>query len=620
MCGIVGYAGNNDAIEALYTGLEKLEYRGYDSCGAAITSDNHRDKDGGNAILYWHHLGAPSEVTDIPHAKDDPMWESSCGIAHTRWATHGDVSIKNAHPHHSNNKDIFVVHNGVIENYQEIKNELGLQYTFYSDTDTEVLANLISFNHRKDPDNYIDVIRRSLEGVEGTYGLAIIFKSDPHTIYAARRSSPLVIGVGDGENFLASDTNALPPHIRKVIYLEDENIAKITKGEFSVYELRGRGRVSPSLYEKDKGLHALSTLGEYDSFLHKEIREQPESILDSFRGRFSKDFSSVVLGGISLKEEVKRVLFLGCGTAYHAGLLGKYYVENVAKIPASVEISSEYKYKNNPTEEGTLVVAISQSGETIDTLSAIKEAQNKKLKTIAITNVVMSSIARQVDEGIYQRIGPEISVASTKSFTSQATILFMLSVLLGEKKNISFLDASNYISNLRALPNLASLTLDWAFDTCEKLAKRYSSFNNINFLGRQYQYPIALEAALKLKELAYVNTCAYPSGEMKHGPLASMDKDSLCFLIAPEDNLVNKNITTMRELKARGVKVVLIKQIDRSFPRDCYDEYIKISSAKDYLLPILSVIPLQIFSMYMAKERGYSLDKPRHLAKSVTVE
>jgi len=266
------------------------------------------------------------------------------------------------------------------------------------------------------------------------------------------------------------------------------------------------------------------------------------------------------------------------------------------------------------------VVAISQSGETIDTLSAIKESQNKNLKTIAITNVVMSSVARQVKEGVYQRIGPEVSVASTKAFTSQATILFMLSVLIGEKNNLSVLDASNYIQSLRELPDLARQTIDFSFEACKELAERYSSFNNINFLGRQYQYPVALEGALKLKELAYLNTCAYPSGEMKHGPLASMDKDSLCFLVAPEKNLFSKNITTMRELKSRGVKVILIQQIGMTFPKDCYDERIKISDTKDYLLPILSVIPLQIFSMYMAKERGYNVDRPRHLAKSVTVE
>ena len=603
MCGIIGYVGKEDnAINTAYSGLKSLEYRGYDSCGVAAFNKD-------NTISHWHHLGAPSEISDFPEAL------SRCAIGHTRWATHGEVSLDNAHPHSSSDKKVYLVHNGIIENADQIKEDLN--FDSYSQTDTEVLANLIAHNLQQSS-SPIDAIKISLNQVEGTYGLAIIFKDEPNKIYAARRSSPLIVGVGKGEYYLSSDLNALPPHIEKVSYLDDGNIVSVSQDGFVLHDLDGRKLNQWMQTKKVKIRNQKNDLGNFNSYLEKEIFEQGDSIRNTTRGRFDKDFSRVVLGGISPDKDVKRILFLGCGTAYHAGLLGKYYMENIAKIPASVEISSEYRYKNNPTEEGTLVIAISQSGETIDTLSALKEAQNKGLDTIAITNTVLSSIARQVPEGIYQRVGPEISVASTKAFTSQVTLLLMLAIDLGMKNNLSVIEAKKYIKELRCLPELIESTLEMTRDSCHKLASGAQMCNSLTFLGRQYMYPIALESALKTKELTYISTHGYPSGEMKHGPIAHMPPMQI--FVAPEEFLKEKNIIAMKEIKARKGRVGLIKQRGQQFPKDCYDHLIELPRTKDFILPILSVIPMQLFSLYLAQIKGYNVDRPRNLAKSVTVE
>jgi glucosamine--fructose-6-phosphate aminotransferase (isomerizing) len=608
MCGIIGYVGKeNNAVDIIYSGLRSLEYRGYDSCGAAIFNKD-------NAILHWHHLGAPSEVSNIPNA---PVFSSSCAIGHTRWATHGEVSLSNAHPHFSSDKKVYLVHNGIIENADQIKEDL--KFGGYSETDTEVLANLIAHN-LKESSSPINAIKASLTQVEGTYGLAIIFPDEPNKIYAARRSSPLIVGVGKDEYYLASDLNALPPHIEKVSYLDDGNIVSISKDEFILHDLNGQRLKHWAQIKKVKTRNQKSDLGDFSSYLEKEIFEQGDSIRNTTRGRFDKDFSRIVLGGISSDRDIKRVLFLGCGTAYHAGLLGKYYMENIAKIPASVEISSEYRYKNNPTEEGTLVIAISQSGETIDTLSALKEAQNKGLDTIAITNTVLSSIARQVPEGIYQRVGPEISVASTKAFTSQVTLLLMLAIDLGMRNNMSIIEAKKYIKELRCLPELIDSTLEMTRGIVHKIAAGTQMANTATFLGRQYMYPIALESALKVKELAYLSTHGYPSGEIKHGPIAHVEAHSVCIFLAPEKSLKEKNIIAMKEIKARGGRIFLINQKGQRFPEDCYDYLIDLPRARDFILPILSVIPMQLFSLYLAQMKGYNVDRPRNLAKSVTVE
>jgi len=615
MCGIIGYVGEKDnAVDTLYSGLKKLEYRGYDSCGAAIFHRVGRDETPNPHIACWHHLGAPSDVDDLPN------FDSTCGIAHTRWATHGDVSVKNAHPHWSCDKQVYAVHNGIVENSDQIKEALETnECGFYSETDSEVLVNLIAFHYRQDM-SPIAAIKAALSEVEGTYGLGVIFRDKPDRMYAAKRSSPLILGVGDGEYYLSSDANALPPHITKVSYLEDGDIISVSKDEFVLYNLSGKKIDVLQQTKKIKIRKQSTSLGSYNCFMEKEIFEQGDSIRDTMRGRFNSDFSSVVLGGITPEKDIKRFLFLGCGTAYHAALLGKYFMENIAKIPASAEISSEYKYKNNPTEEGTLVVAMSQSGETIDTLSALKEAQDKGLDTIAITNTVMSSIARQVPEGIYQRVGPEISVASTKAFTSQVTLLLMLAIAFGRKNNLSPLESKRYVQQLRFLPEQIENTLDMTKEPASKLAGLFQMVPSISFLGRQYMYPMALEGALKLKELAYIQTIGYPSGEIKHGPIAAVESRSPCFFVAPEESLKEKNILTMKEIKSRRGTVILFKQKGQNIPKDCYDYCVDLPKAKDFILPILAAIPLQLFSLYVAQKKGLNIDKPRNLAKSVTVE
>jgi glucosamine--fructose-6-phosphate aminotransferase (isomerizing) len=422
--------------------------------------------------------------------------------------------------------------------------------------------------------------------------------------------------------YFASDANALPPNIDKVVYLEDNQITQMVGKDWQIFNMD-----SPSPLDNFKRIKKIKSrkvdmnLGAHSCYMEREIFEQPTSIRNAMRGRFGDDFSSIKFGGIDTNgRQINSVLFLGCGTAYHAGLLGKYFVENISRIPASVEYSSEFKYKNTPCDPNTLVVGVSQSGETLDTLGALQEAQKRDLDTVAITNVVASSIARQVGEGIYQYAGPEISVASTKAFTSQATILLMLSVLLGRKNALSAMDAKRYISNIRKLPELVSQTTQDCNEKVRALAGKFSLYTKIDFLGRQYLYPIALEGALKTKELSYIHAHGYPAGEMKHGPLATVGMGYLCFYLATQESLREKNISNMKELKARDCHVVVIAQQGQSLPKDCYDYLIEIPRAEEYISPILSVIPLQLFSMYLAQKKNYNVDRPRHLAKSVTVE
>jgi len=610
MCGIIGYVGEDkQAASVVHEGLKSLEYRGYDSCGVALSDE-------GEGIKVFRQLGPPSEML----ASD--FFESSCGMGHTRWATHGKVTLSNTHPHHDQENNIYLVHNGVIENADKIKEILEEDgCKFYGETDSEVLVNLISYYYARSDNDPLTGLKQALRNVEGTYGIAVMFQSDEgKVIYGARKSSPLVIGIGNGEYFLASDTSAIPPHINKIAYLEDDQIACLTKNEFKIHYVdKSEFLNGYSIAKKIKRRKQNSELGEFSSFMEKEIFGQANSIRDSLRGRLGKDFETVVLGGVDLEKKINRVLFVGCGTAYYAGLLGKYYIENIAGLPASVEYASEYKYKSNPTEEGTLVVAISQSGETLDTLGAIQEAKQKGLDTMAITNSVGSSMAREVPEGIYQRIGPEIAVASTKAFTSQMTLLLMLAISLGSRGALSKTKEQKYINEIRKIPELIERVLLLS-KKIKRLAGLYQLCHSFDFLGRQYMYPIAMEGALKLKELTYMNCSGYPSGEIKHGPLATVGNSSNCFFIVPQKGLRNKNISSIKEIKSRNGRVILITQEGVDFPEDCYDEIIRVPSAPDYILPILSVIPLQMFAMYMASNKGHSIDKPRNLAKSVTVE
>ena len=609
MCGIVGYVGKDySGSKKIYQGLKNLEYRGYDSCGIAISNDKN------NQIEIFKSIGDTDNLLkfEIPTSK--------IGIGHTRWATHGSVNIDNAHPHNSEDGEVYLVHNGVIENSDEIKNSLKSKgIKFYGDTDSEVLVNLISYNYKKyKPCTHVEAIKKSLREVEGTYGLAIIFKDDKNAIYGAKRSSPLIVGIGDEENFLASDKNALPPHVKKVVYLKDEQIVSISNGDFKVYYVNSNNSLNgySLLKQIDSDYHKIDK-GSFSSFMEKEIFEQAKSIENTFTGRLTNE--EIKLGGIDLDQEINRFLFLGCGTAYNAGLMGKYFMENIARIPTTVEHSSEYKYKTSPFDKNVFAVAISQSGETIDTIGAVKEAQSKSINTMAITNVVMSSLARLVPEGIYQRIGPEISVASTKSFTSQLVLLLMLSVAAGRKRNMSILQCCKYISEIKKIPNLINDTLHLR-SKIQRLAGLFYQFDSIDFLGRQYMYPLAMESALKLKELTYINSHAYAAGELKHGPLATVYEGKPFFFLAPQESLREKNISNMKEIKARGGTIILLKQKNQQFPKDCFDFSIEIPKAPSYILPIISAIPLQMFAMYMAQKKGLNVDKPRNLAKSVTVE
>jgi glucosamine--fructose-6-phosphate aminotransferase (isomerizing) len=618
MCGIAGYFGENDAPDRVYESLKKLEYRGYDSCGISSIVDGE--------FKTSKAIGPPSELLNKIEV------ESRLSIGHTRWATHGKVTIENAHPHISQCGTLALVHNGVIENSEEIKDFLTKEKNveFQSETDSEVLCNLISHYHCNSfhrcvtggKMSLLDSVRRALTNVEGTYGILVLSLSEPDTVVAAKRSSPLILGVGDGEMYFASDANALPPNIDKVVYLEDDQITQMVNGDWQIFNMDSPSPLdSFKRIKKIKSRKVNTSLGAYSCYMEREIFEQPTSIRNAMRGRFSDDFSSIKFGGIDTdNRQIDSVLFLGCGTAYHAGLLGKYFVENISRIPASVEYSSEFKYKNTPCNPNTLVVGVSQSGETLDTLGALQEARKRNLDTVAITNVVASSIARQVGEGIYQYAGPEISVASTKAFTSQSTILLMIAVLLGRKNALSAIDAKRYISNIRKLPELVSQTTQDCKDVVRALASKFSLCSKIDFLGRQYLYPIALEGALKTKELSYIHAHGYPAGEMKHGPLATVGAGHLCFYLATQESLRDKNISNMKELKARECHVVAVAQKGQSLPKDCYDYLIEIPRAEEYLSPILSTIPLQLFSMYLAQKKNYNVDRPRHLAKSVTVE
>jgi glucosamine--fructose-6-phosphate aminotransferase (isomerizing) len=599
MCGIFGYIGSKAAYEEVYTGLKKLEYRGYDSCGISVIEKNK--------FKTVKKVGGPENLKGKSRSK------STIAIGHTRWATHGVVNTKNAHPHISCDGAIALVHNGVVENSDTFECERK------SDTDSEVIANLIATEYNVGNIALGKAVELAVDKLDGTYGIAVIHRNDPNTIVVARRGSPLVIGISkdETETYIASDTYALPSDISRVIYLEDEEVATISSSDLSIR------KADKSVHPRISNIHHRTnteyTKQSFQTFLEKEIRDQPTAIRNAMRGRFSKDYSEVKFGGIKFRKKVRRILFLGCGTAYHAGLVGKYLMENIAGIPASVEYSSEYKYKNNPTEDGTLIVAISQSGETIDTISAVEEAQSHDRMVISITNTVASSLARLTKMGIYQYAGQEVSVASSKSFTSQLTLLIMLAIYIGRKHNLSKVASKKYISQLRRLPALAERTLECG-PAMKSMSVKWGKTQALAFLGRQLMYPIAIEGALKMKELAYLECHGYPAGELKHGPLAAIGYRATCIYIAPQKELYEKNLSNMREIMARDSHIILITQDGLNFPEDTYDNVIYLPKAPDILQPILAVIPLQFFSLYMALGKKYDVDRPRHLAKSVTVE
>tara|TARA_R110000751_G_scaffold18252_3_gene55521 strand:- start:837 stop:2633 length:1797 start_codon:yes stop_codon:yes gene_type:complete len=598
MCGIFGYVGKGSAYNAVLAGLHKLEYRGYDSCGICVRS--------GKGFDNTKVIGSTEK---LPVNKN----KSTIGIGHTRWATHGNVSVLNAHPHASSCNSIILVHNGVIENSDIIKQRLS-NFTCKSDTDSEVLANLIASHYMGDLDKAVEV---ALKEVRGSYGIAVMHIDHPNTIICAKRGSPICLGIDTDEICVASDASALPISIDKVVYLDDNQIATITGNKFIVKD--SDKIINPEINKLTMNRSSSSFEG-YSCFLEKEIHEQAAALESAMRGRFSKDGTYVKFGGIKIPKKVRRIVFLGCGTAYHAGIVGKYYMENIANIPATVEYSSEFKYKNNPIDSNTLVIAISQSGETADTLNAIDEAKNRDAMVISITNTVASTIARMTGNGIYQYAGPEMSVASTKAYTSQICILAMLSIMLGRKNGLSQLQAGKLIRKLKTLPKLVNETIKMTNDSVQRLASVNRMIKSAVLLGKQYMYPTAIEGALKLKELTYIETHGYPAGEIKHGPLAAIGHSSLCFFLAPQEDMYEKNISNIQEIKARDARVTVITQEGLEFSDKICDTVITIPASHDILHPILAVIPLQLFSMYLAQKRRLDVDRPRHLAKSVTVE
>ncbi|MDR2720828.1 MAG: glutamine--fructose-6-phosphate transaminase (isomerizing) [Puniceicoccales bacterium] len=614
MCGIIGYVGNKGAVQILLDGLTRLEYRGYDSAGIAVVCDSS-----------FHTLRRVGRVANLVRAANK-MGDIGCvGIGHTRWATHGVVSEKNAHPHQSTHGLFSIVHNGVVENYESIK-EFLLEhgFTFNSETDTEILANLIEYHFNKEPDSgdkFLQSVRKALSHVQGTYGLAILCKDYATEIVVARKSSPLLIGIGNGEMFVASDASAIAQHTRNVIYLNDGEIAHLTPSNFFITTLRNES-VDVVKCELDWEIEDADR-GRYEHYMLKEIFEQPRALENAMRGRFSDDLSTAKFGGLGMTtrelRQVDRILFCACGTAWIACLVAEYLIEKYARIPVEVEYASEFRYQNSPLDKNTLVFVISQSGETLDTMAALREAKRKGFRTLAITNVVGSAISRESDGGIYQHSGPEIGVASTKAFTAQICIAAMLALYLGRMRDMSFEDGIAFVEALHQLPSVVEKVLGQS-TIIQAIAEKYAQCDDMLFLGRQAMFPIALEGALKLKEISYMHSEGYPAAEMKHGPIALVSEKCPCFFLATQEHIVQKNIASIQEVRSRHAKVVAIATVGSELGEKFVDDLILVPKVHPALQPIVATIPVQLFAYYVAKFRGCDIDKPRNLAKSVTVE
>ena len=606
MCGIVGYIGENESLPVLLTGLKALEYRGYDSAGVAIFA-----KDKIKDIKRSGRIKALEEAT----ASGD--FRGHLGIAHTRWATHGVPSEVNAHPHSDCGRRVFVVHNGIIENYRELKEYLiGRGHKFLSETDTESVAHLIE-DFLSDGRDFKDALFAALKMIKGAYALALVDSTDPEKLYAARLSSPLVIGVGEKEYFLASDPSALIGKTKNIIYLKDGEVAVVRRDNIEIVNFENE----PTPYEIIKLEWNLeeSQKGKYPHFMLKEIYEGPEVIRSAFRGRIGAKDGTVKLGGLELIPEklkgIKRLVIAACGTSYYAGLIGEYFFEEIAKIPVEVQFASEFRYRREPFDPGTAVLAVSQSGETADTLAALRKAKENGLLTLGIVNVVGSTIARETDAGIYNHAGPEIGVASTKAFLSQVTCLLLMALYLAKDKT----GQSALLQELENIPKKIEKLLSQA-PAIEKLAEKYKNHENFLFLGRRYNYPTALEGALKLKEVSYIHAEGCGAGEMKHGPLAMIGSNFPTFAIAPRNSVSDKIDSNLEEIKARrGPIIAIATEGDERMPLLASD-VIYVPPTLEPLEPLLTVIPLQLFAYYAGVKRGFDVDKPRNLAKSVTVE
>jgi glucosamine--fructose-6-phosphate aminotransferase (isomerizing) len=616
MCGIVGYVGRQRAAPILIEGLKRLEYRGYDSAGLAILD--------GRAFAVVKRAG---RVDDMARKAGTQKLPGNVGISHTRWATHGGVTDANAHPHLSSDGRFALVHNGVIENEQSIRKFLlSKGYTFLSETDTEVLVNLVAYHYDKEPaaegaSRFMESVRKALLHVEGTYGIAVLCTEAPGEIVGARKGSPVILGVGDGEYILASDVSALVSRTQNVVYLKDEEVVHITQAAFTINTITSED-VAPVIDRVNWGIEQ-AQLGDYAHYMEKEIFEQPLSLENSMRGRFANDQSTAQFGGLNLTpqewRQVDRIVFVGCGTAWHSCLVAEHLIERFARIPVEVEYASEFRYRNAPLDKNTLVFVVSQSGETLDTLEAMREAKRKGHKALAIVNVVGSTIAREADGGIYQHAGPEIGVASTKAFTSQVVLAAMVALYLGRLRDMSFADGVAFVAALRAVPGQVKRILESA-PAIHEIARRYKNHRDFLFLGRQAMFPIALEGALKLKEISYIHAEGYPAAEMKHGPLALVSADCPCVFFAPRGEILAKVVSNIKECKARGAPIIAIASEGCEFEPGLVNDLIRIPDCHEAALPILASIPVQLLSYYCAVELGRDVDKPRNLAKSVTVE
>ena len=618
MCGIVGYVGRSEAAPILLDGLRRLEYRGYDSAGVAIINGDHVET-----------RKCAGRIASLAKLISQKPAAGSYGISHTRWATHGKVNDENAHPHFDATGKIALVHNGVIENYQALKEQLiqNGDANFRSDTDTEVLAHLIgNIYHQLDGKDskarLVNATRAALKQVIGTYGIAVVHADIPNFIVGARRGSPLVLSVGKDENFLASDVSAIVAHTRDAVYLNDFDLVALERDKFEISSIEGA-----------VGQHAVSKVefsaedikkGDYPHYMLKEICEQPDTVRDAMRGRLTYEECTAKLGGLNMNpaelRDVARLVLIGCGTALHAARVGEYIIEQLAGIAVEVEFASEYRHRNTPPTEHTLVFAISQSGETADTLGALRESKRKGYRTLGICNNVASTIARESDGGVYMHAGPEIGVAATKSFTSQLIILNLIGLLLGRMRQLSTAQGKRIIDALESLPSKIEQALKLS-DHVKSIAKKYAGVNGMLFFGRQFNYPIALEGALKMKEITYLFAEGHPSAELKHGIIALVRPDLPSVFIAPDDAVFSKNVNNIEQVKARKGPIIAVtsgngaKQL-----KNLAADIIEVPDVIDCLSPVLTVIPLQLLAYHLAVELGRDVDKPRNLAKSVTVE
>ncbi|MGN6352653.1 MAG: glutamine--fructose-6-phosphate transaminase (isomerizing) [Parafilimonas sp.] len=611
MCGIVGYIGSRDAYPVVLKGLKRLEYRGYDSAGVALI-------DGG--LKVYKKQGRVADLEELLIGKDV---SGHIGIGHTRWATHGEPSDRNAHPHVSNSGKFAMIHNGIIENYAQIKNELLKKgYTFKSDTDTEVLLNFIEDIKKNNEGTLEEALRYALKRITGAYCVLLIDKDDPHTIIAARKGSPRVIGIGNNEHFLASDASPIIEYTKEVVYVNDYEIA-IVRADELILKYLGNEKQTPFITKLDMELAAIEK-GGYDHFMLKEIFEQPQTIYDCLRGRLDADKGTITMSGIQQYAEqimnAPRIIMIACGTSWHAGLVAEYIFEELCRIPVEVEYASEFRYRNPVINKGDVIIAISQSGETADTLVAIEKAKEQGAIILGVLNVVGSSIARVSHAGAYTHAGPEIGVASTKAFTAQLAVLTMIALKIAHQKQT--IDEERYrvlCKELMAIPDKVATVLEQN-ENIKTLAGKYKDAQDFLYLGRGYNFPVALEGALKLKEISYIHAEGYPAAEMKHGPIALVDETLPVVFVATKDAYHQKIVSNMQEIKARKGKVISIITEGDTVSPTLSDDFIMIPEADEIVAPMLSVIPLQLLAYYIGVAKGYDVDKPRNLAKSVTVE